>query len=65
MKYEDVSKKREISNSIKNRLKGNAEKFEKISSQESKLEKARRENGICTRLYNLVKGTTGNRKITL
>ena len=27
--------------------------------------KARKENGICTRLYNLVKGTTGNGKITL
>jgi len=62
---EEVSKKREISNSIKNRLKGNEEKLEKISSQESELERARKENGICTRLYNLVKGTTGNGKITL
>ncbi len=62
---EEVSKKREISNSIKNRLKGNEEKLEKISSQESELERARKENGICTRLYYLVKGTTGNGKITL
>lgn len=60
-----VSKKRELSNTIKNRLKGNAEKLEKISSQESELEKARKENGICTILYNLVKGTTGKGKITL
>ena len=62
---EEVTKKREVSNSIKNRLKGNEDKLEKISSQESELEKARKENGICTRLYNLVKGTTGNGKITL
>ena len=62
---EEVSKKREVSNSIKNRLKGNEEKLEKISSQEPELERARKENGICTRLYNLVKGTTGNGKITL
>lgn len=62
---EEVMKKREISNSIKNRLKGNEEKLEKISLQEAELEKARKENGICTRLYNLVKGTTGNGKITL
>ena len=62
---EEVTKKREVSNSIKNRLKGNEDKLEKISSQESELEKARKENGISTRLYNLVKGTTGNGKITL
>ena len=62
---EEVIKKREICNSIKNRLKGNEERLEKISSQESELEKARKENGIYTRLYNLVKGTTGNGKITL
>jgi len=62
---EEVARKREVSNSIKNRLNGNEDKLEKISSQESELEKARKENGICTRLYNLVKGTTGNGKITL
>lgn len=61
----EVTTKRDISNSIKNRLKGNEDKLDKISSQESELEKARKENGICTRLYNLVKGTTGNGKITL
>ncbi len=65
LQHEEVTKKRGISNSIKNRLKGNEERLEKISSQESELEKARKENGICTRLYNLVKGTTGNGKITL
>lgn len=62
---DEVAKKRDVSNSIKNRLKGNEDKLEKISSQESELDKVRKENGICTRLYNLVKGTTGNGKITL
>ena len=61
----EVTKKRDISNSIKNRLKGNEERLDKILSQEPELEKARKENGICTRLYNLVKGRTGNGKITL
>lgn len=62
---DEVEKKREISNVIKNRLKVNEDKLEKISAQKSELEKSRKENGICTRLYNLVKGTTGNGKITL
>lgn len=61
----EVEKKREISNSIKNRLKGNEDKLEKITAQKSELENSRKENDICTRLYNLVKGTTGNGKITL
>ncbi len=63
--YKEVTKKREVSNSIRNRLKVNEDKLEKISSQESELKKARKENDICTRLYYLVKGTTGNGKITL
>ena len=41
------------------------EKLEKILAQESGLEKARKENDIYKRLYELVKGTTGNGKITL
>ena len=61
----EVEKKRETSNSIKNRLEGNEDKLEKITAQKSELEKSRKENDICTRLYNLVKGTTGNGKITL
>lgn len=61
----EVEKKRGISNSIKNRLEGNEDKLEKITAQKSELEKSRKENDICTRLYNLVKGTTGNGKITL
>ena len=61
----DVEGKRSIVNIIENRLKGNKDKLEKILSREHMLETARKENGICTRLYNLVKGTTGNGKITL
>ena len=57
--------KRRVVNTIENRLNGNKDKLEKITSQEAELETARKENGICTRLYNLVKGTTGNGKITL
>ncbi len=60
-----VASKRGVVNAIENRLNGNKDKLEKITSQESELEKARKENTICTRLYNLVKGTTGNGKITL
>ncbi|MBQ9065438.1 MAG: SMC family ATPase [Blautia sp.] len=62
---EEVRKKRNAVNLIRNRLGGNEDKLDKIVSQETELEKARKENGICTRLYNLVKGTTGNGKITL
>ena len=60
-----VTKKRDVRNAMKNRLKGNEEKLDRISSQAAELEKARKEYSICTRLYNLVKGTTGNGKITL
>ncbi|MCR5222373.1 MAG: SMC family ATPase [Lachnospiraceae bacterium] len=61
----DVSGKRRAVNTIENRLNGNKDRLDKITSQESELEKARKENNISTRLYNLVKGTTGNGKITL
>ena len=62
---DEVTEKRNAAGVIKNRLQGNEERLEKILSQETTLEKARKETGICTRLYNLVKGTTGNGKITL
>jgi len=62
---EAVDQKRNAVNLIRNRLRGNEDKLDRISSQEAELEKARKENGICSRLYNLVKGTTGNGKITL
>lgn len=65
LQQNDVDNKRKISNDIMNRLNNNQEKMNKISAQESELEKARKEYGICSRLYSLVKGTTGNGKITL
>lgn len=61
----DAENKRSTANAIGNRLDNNADKLRKITEQEHDLEKARKENMICTRLYNLVKGTTGNGKITL
>ncbi|SFC86601.1 AAA family ATPase [Butyrivibrio sp. YAB3001] len=56
---------RKRANNLENRIRNNTEKMENIRSRQDELEKARKENGICTRLYNLVKGTTGNGKITL
>lgn len=52
-------------NSIENRMKINEEKQTNIVAQRVELEAARKEYSICSRLYNLVKGTTGNGKITL
>lgn len=48
-----------------NRIRVNEEKQKSILGRKEELEKARKENGICQRLYNLVKGITGNGKITL
>lgn len=48
-----------------NRMKTNEEKRKNILDRREELEKARKENAICQRLYQLVKGTTGNGKITL
>lgn len=52
-------------NNSENRISTNEEKQKSILGRREELEKARRENTICQRLYNLVKGTTGNGKITL
>ncbi len=62
---EEVEGLREKINTVRNRLKENGIRLENIGSKEEELEKARKEFGICSRLYNLVKGTTGNGKITL
>ena len=61
----EVSGKRKAVNTIQNRTQGNKEKLDKITAQQSELEQARKEYNTCSRLYNLVKGTTGNGKITL
>ncbi len=52
-------------NNSENRIRTNEEKQKSILDRREELEKARKENVICQRLYNLVKGTTGNGKITL
>ncbi len=56
---------RKQQNVVDNRIRNNKEKLDNILSQQSELEKARKDYTICSRLYNLVKGTTGNGKITL
>lgn len=60
-----VSGMRDFVSGMKNKIEGNKDRLEKISAKEAELEKARKENSISTRLYNLVKGKTGNGKITL
>ena len=65
LKQKEMNEKSRALHTIENRLNGNKEKLEKIISQEGELESVRKENGMCTRLYNLVKGKTGNGKITL
>lgn len=52
-------------NGISNRIEINDNLRDKIAAQKNTLEASRKENNLCTRLYNLVKGTTGNGKITL
>ena len=60
-----VNSIRRTENEISNRIRNNEEKLDNILSQRDDLETSRKEYGICKRLYELVKGTTGNGKITL
>ena len=62
---EDADRIRENCSNCANRMRINEEKQKRILDGIEELEKARKENAICQRLYNLVKGTTGNGKITL
>ena len=50
---------------VRYRIRTNEEKRDNITAQREKYEKACHQNAIHTRLYNLVKGQTGNGKITL
>lgn len=61
----EFDQKQSVVNQIRNRLQGNKERLEKITAQEPELAEARKEYAICSRLYNLVRGTTGNGKLTL
>ena len=61
----EVDLTRKKCNNNENRIAANEEKQKKILDRRGELEEAQKENAICQRLYNLVKGTTGNGKITL
>lgn len=52
-------------NNNENRIATNREKQKRILDRRGELEEATKENAICQRLYHLVRGTTGNGKITL
>ena len=52
-------------NEIVFRIKNNQEKKKNIESRRAELEQAKKEYLVCTRLYQLVRGQTGNGKITL
>lgn len=62
---ENVTLLRKAFNNNENRIRTNEEKRKNILERREELEKAYKENTVCQRLYNLVKGTTGNGKITL
>ena len=60
-----VDSNRAMVNLLQNRIHTNEEKQGKISAQRAEFESAQKEYAIARRLYDLVKGTTGNGKITL
>ncbi len=64
-KTQAVGAIRKRENTVSNRLANNREKQKNIVSQRNDLETSKKEYNICRRLYDLVKGTTGNGKITL
>ncbi|MCR5595536.1 MAG: SMC family ATPase [Lachnospiraceae bacterium] len=55
---------RESVNDITNRINNNTEKRDNIKARVSEFEKSHKEYGKCKRLYELVRGTSGNGKIT-
>lgn len=60
-----VENLRKDSGAIRYRIRTNEEKRESITGQRAKYEEAARKYSINARLYNLVRGQTGNGKITL
>lgn len=50
---------------VTNRISNNSDKQKNIANQQDTLEKSRKDYNVCKRLYELVRGTTGNGKITL
>ncbi len=51
--------------SVASRLNNNIDKKRKISEQGAGLEKLRKQYSVCSRMYKLVNGNSGNGKITL
>lgn len=62
---ENVELFRKQCHNSENRIRTNEDKQRSILARRSELEKAGRENEICQRLYQLVRGTTGKGRITL
>lgn len=60
-----VSKLRRNCNNSENVLKMNEDKYKNILSRRTEWEKSDKDHKISKRLYELVRGTTGNGKITL
>ncbi|WP_036608505.1 SbcC/MukB-like Walker B domain-containing protein [Oribacterium sp. P6A1] len=60
-----VESVRKVKNEISNRIANNKEKKQNIELLQPVFEAAAREYNICRKLYELVRGTTGNVKITL
>lgn len=50
---------------VRYRIRNNEEKYDRISGLWPELESAQKLGSVCTRLYRLVRGNTGNGKITL
>lgn len=64
-KAREIADVRSRRNETENRLRNNREIRANIERQKGALERAGKKSDICRRLYELVKGTTGNGKITL
>lgn len=62
---ENVREIRKTDNTVSNRIANNTEKLKNIEAQREEYEQSKKEFNICDRLYKLVKGNTGNGKITL
>lgn len=65
IKNNEATLMRSTVSAISFKIDSNKEKYKNIKEQSIELEKFSKEYNICKRLYNLVKGQTGNGKITL
>ena len=64
VKNNEAALMRSMASAISFKIDSNKEKYKNIKEQSIELEKFGKEYNICKRLYNLVKGQTGNGKIT-